>query len=72
MLDGSDNFATRYALSDACYHERRPLISAALGEFDGTLTTLKPYEMRRGREAESDLSLPLPRTAGAGNDPDLR
>ena len=44
VLDGSDNFATRYALSDACYYERRPLISAALGEFDGTLTTLKPYE----------------------------
>jgi len=44
VLDGSDNFATRYVLSDACYHERRPLVSAALGEFDGTLTTLKPYE----------------------------
>lgn len=44
VLDGSDNFATRYALSDACYFERRPLITAALGEFDGTLTTLKPYE----------------------------
>jgi adenylyltransferase/sulfurtransferase len=44
VLDGSDNFATRYALSDACYHERRPLVAAALGEFDGTLTTLKPYE----------------------------
>ncbi len=43
-LDGSDNFATRYALSDACFHERRPLVSAALGEYDGTLTTLKPYE----------------------------
>src|SRR5208337_378333 len=35
-LDGSDNFATRYALSDACYFERRPLVAAALGEFDGT------------------------------------
>src|SRR5208337_937293 len=44
VLDGSDNFATRYALSDACYYQRRPLVSAALGEFDGTLTTLKPYE----------------------------
>jgi molybdopterin/thiamine biosynthesis adenylyltransferase len=44
VLDGSDNFATRYVLSDACFHERRPLVSAALGEFDGTLTTLKPYE----------------------------
>jgi molybdopterin/thiamine biosynthesis adenylyltransferase len=47
-LDCSDNFATRYALSDACYYARRPLIAAALGEFDGTLTTLKPYE--RGAE----------------------
>jgi adenylyltransferase/sulfurtransferase len=44
VLDGSDNFATRYALSDACFYERRPLVSAALGEFDGTLTTLRPYE----------------------------
>ena len=44
VLDGSDNFATRYALSDACYFERRPLVAAALGEFDGTLTVLKPYE----------------------------
>jgi adenylyltransferase/sulfurtransferase len=44
VLDGSDNFATRYTLSDACFFERRPLVSAALGEFDGTLTTLKPYE----------------------------
>jgi len=47
VLDGSDNFATRYTVSDACYYERRPLISAALGEFDGTLTTLKPYENGR-------------------------
>jgi adenylyltransferase/sulfurtransferase len=44
VLDGSDNFTTRYALSDACYRERRPLVTAALGEFDGTLTLLKPYE----------------------------
>ena len=44
VLDGSDNFTTRYALSDACYFERRPLVTAALGEFDGTLTVLKPYE----------------------------
>ncbi len=44
VLDGSDNFATRYAVSDACFHEQRPLVTAAIGEFDGTLTTLKPYE----------------------------
>lgn len=43
VLDGSDNFATRYAVSDACYFEAKPLVTAAIGEFDGTLTTLKPY-----------------------------
>ena len=44
VLDGSDNFAARYAVSDACFFENRPLVTAAIGEFDGTLTTLKPYE----------------------------
>ena len=44
VLDGSDNFATRYAVSDACFYERKPLVTAAIGEFDGTLTTLMPYE----------------------------
>ena len=38
--DGSDNFATRYLVSDACFFERKPLVTAAVGEFDGTLTTL--------------------------------
>ncbi|MCJ2036654.1 HesA/MoeB/ThiF family protein [Methylobacterium sp. J-068] len=50
VADGSDNFATRYAVSDACFHARRPLVTAALGRFDGSLTTLKPYEAdARGR-----------------------
>ncbi|THD42284.1 MAG: molybdopterin-synthase adenylyltransferase MoeB [Bradyrhizobium sp.] len=44
VLDGSDNFAARYAVSDACFHVGKPLVSAALGEFDGSLTVLKPYE----------------------------
>jgi adenylyltransferase/sulfurtransferase len=44
VADGSDNFATRYALSDACCLERRPLVTAALGAFDATLTTLRPFE----------------------------
>lgn len=44
VADGSDNFSTRYAVSDACFRERRPLVTAALGRFDGTLTTLRPHE----------------------------
>lgn len=48
IADGSDNFATRYQLSDACFHARKTLVSAAVGRFDGTLTTLKPHE--RGKD----------------------
>jgi adenylyltransferase/sulfurtransferase len=44
VADGSDNFATRYAVSDACCLEKKPLITAALGAFDATLTTLRPFE----------------------------
>ena len=43
LFRSSDNFDTRYAVSDACFFERKPLVTAAIGEFDGTLTTLKPY-----------------------------
>jgi adenylyltransferase/sulfurtransferase len=43
VLDGSDNFATRYAVSDAAFHEQVTLVTAALGQFDATLTTLKPH-----------------------------
>jgi molybdopterin/thiamine biosynthesis adenylyltransferase len=43
VVDGSDNFATRYALADACEAARRPLVTAAVGRFDGSLTTLVPY-----------------------------
>jgi adenylyltransferase/sulfurtransferase len=44
VLDGSDNFATRYLVSDACFLAKRPLVTAALGVFDATLTTIRPHE----------------------------
>lgn len=44
VLDGSDNFATRYLVSDACFLARRPLVTAALGMFDATLTTIRAHE----------------------------
>ena len=42
--DGSDNFETRYVVSDACFQVKRPLVTAAVGEFDGSITTLRPFE----------------------------
>ncbi|NBN65656.1 molybdopterin-synthase adenylyltransferase MoeB [Microvirga tunisiensis] len=44
VIDGSDNFATRYLVSDACFFRQKPLITAAVGRFDGSLTLLKPHE----------------------------
>jgi molybdopterin/thiamine biosynthesis adenylyltransferase len=43
VADGSDNFATRYLLTDLCHAARKPLIAAALAPFDGQLSTFKPY-----------------------------
>lgn len=44
VADGSDNIATRYVLADACAALRVPLVTAAVGRFDGSVTVLKPYE----------------------------
>jgi molybdopterin/thiamine biosynthesis adenylyltransferase len=44
VVDGSDNFETRYAVADACAHARKPLVHAAVGRFDGSVTVLKPFE----------------------------
>jgi molybdopterin-synthase adenylyltransferase len=44
VADGSDNFATRYLVSDACYLAHKPLVTAAMGTFDGTLTTIRAHE----------------------------
>ena len=44
VADGSDNFDTRYTVSDACFHAKKPLVTAAVGQFDGSLTTLRPFE----------------------------
>ncbi|MGC4024507.1 MAG: molybdopterin-synthase adenylyltransferase MoeB [Mesorhizobium sp.] len=43
VVDGSDNFATRFALADACEAEEKPLVHAAVGRFDGSLTVLMPF-----------------------------
>jgi molybdopterin-synthase adenylyltransferase len=50
VLDGSDNFETRYLVSDACFLADKPLISAALGMFDGSLTTIRAHEKNAAGE----------------------
>src|SRR6202040_712304 len=44
VADGSGNFAPLYLVSDACFFARKPLVTAAVGIFDGTLTTIRAHE----------------------------
>ena len=44
VLDGSDSFATRFAVADAALTLRIPLISAAVGQFEGQLGTYRGWE----------------------------
>lgn len=44
VADGTDNFATRFLLNDACYLARMPLVSAALLRFEGQISTFRAYE----------------------------
>ena len=40
VLDGSDNFPTRFLVADCCWFERVPLVSAAVLRFEGQLLTV--------------------------------
>jgi molybdopterin-synthase adenylyltransferase len=67
VADGSDNFATRYLVSDACYFAKKPLVTAAVGTFDGSLTTLRAHE--RGADGQPNPTyrclFPEPPPAGS-------
>jgi molybdopterin-synthase adenylyltransferase len=47
VADGSDNFATRYVVSDACFYEAKPLVTAAVSQFDASITTIRAREKHR-------------------------
>lgn len=47
VLDGTDNFATRLIVADACLRARVPLVSAAVGEFEGQLGVFRGWEADR-------------------------
>lgn len=41
VLDGTDDFATRFAVNAACLSQNMPLVSGALGRFDGQVSVFK-------------------------------
>ncbi len=44
VVDGADNFPTRYLLNDASVRLRKPVISASILGFEGQISTFVPYE----------------------------
>jgi molybdopterin/thiamine biosynthesis adenylyltransferase/rhodanese-related sulfurtransferase len=44
VIDGSDNFDTRYALNDAAVPLRKPVIHGSIFRFEGMASTFVPYE----------------------------
>jgi molybdopterin/thiamine biosynthesis adenylyltransferase len=50
VADCTDNADARYAISDACFHAGKTLVTAAVMRMDGNVTTLKPHA--RGADGE--------------------
>lgn len=69
VADGSDNFATRYLVSDACYFARKPLVTAAVGIFDGSLTTIRAHEMNADGARNPTYRCLFPEPPPAGSIP---
>jgi adenylyltransferase/sulfurtransferase len=44
IVDGSDNFPTRYLVNDACVMMNKPLVSGAILRFEGQVTAIMPGE----------------------------
>ena len=47
VLDGTDNFDTRFKINKACVEQKTPLVSAAVIRFEGQLSVFKGYEAEK-------------------------
>jgi molybdopterin-synthase adenylyltransferase len=69
VVDGSDNIATRYLVSDACFFARKTLVTAAVAMFDGMLTTLRAHERAPDGTPNPTYRCLFPAPPPAGNGP---
>ena len=44
IVNGCDNFPTRYLANDACVMLKKPLVDGAIWQFEGQATVFKPFE----------------------------
>lgn len=61
VVDGCDNFTTRYLVNDACFFAKKPLVSAALLRFEGQLSTFRAWEEGENRPCYRCLFPSAPR-----------
>ena len=66
VADGSDNFATRYLVADACYFAKRTLVYAALGPLDGYVSVFKPHLKKADGTPYPSLRCIFPEAPPAG------
>ena len=66
VADGSDNFATRYLVADACYFAKKTLVYAALGALDGYVSVFKPHEKKADGTPYPTLRCLFPEAPPAG------
>lgn len=66
IADGSDNFATRYLVADACYFAKKTLVYAALGPLDGYVSVFKPHERQSDGTPYPSLRCIFPEAPPAG------
>ena len=43
VIDGTDNFPTRYLVNDACFFEKKTLVSGAIFQFEGQVSVFKTH-----------------------------
>ena len=51
IIDGTDNFSTRYMINDACVLINKPLVYGAISQFEGQVSVFNAYSLREGRES---------------------
>lgn len=69
VVDGCDNFATRYLVSDACHLAKRPLVSGTVGQYDGYLTTFRSFETGAGGRPNPTYRCLFPNPPAEGQAP---
>jgi molybdopterin-synthase adenylyltransferase len=60
VIEGTDSFETKRVVAGACEAAEIPLVTGALGQFDGSLTILMPYRDNNPRFADLYPNAPSP------------